>query len=103
MDNIINKLVEAENKAHWLVEDAKLDKLWSVERREKELAELKKTKFKQLEAELAQEIKQLKAHSQKSEQEAENKHQSEKERLNARYQAVSAEILERLFKKVTSV
>ena len=100
-EKIIIKLIEAEYKAHELIDKARLDRDWAVQLRQKEFNTIKKKKLKEVNNTLTAEIETAKAEI-KSENEAlTQKHIAEKQMLTEKYALISEQLLDELFSKVT--
>ena len=100
MDKIINKLVEAEHEAHEYVDKASLDKDWATALHEKEFGIMKKKRYEEINAMLADERKQ-KFNALKIENaDAEVNHNMEKQKMNENFAAISEELIEKLFARI---
>lgn len=103
MEKIIKKLIEAENKAHELVDKARLDRDWAVELRQKEFNTIKKNRYSELKNTLAAETEKAKIEIAAENEALTRKHINEKQKLSEKYAQVSEQLLEKLVLKVTTI
>ncbi|MDD2269624.1 MAG: hypothetical protein PHY15_08820 [Eubacteriales bacterium] len=100
MEKIINKLVEAEYKAHEFVDKASLDRDWATALHEKEFGLMKKKRYEEINALLAQEREQKTEAFKKENSEAELNHETEIQKMRKRFAEVSDEVMKILFSRV---
>lgn len=103
MEKIILKLIEAENKAHELIDKARLDRDWAVELRQKEFNAIKKKRYDELNNTLTAEIEKAKSEVAEENEKLTQKHEAEKQKLSEKYAQISDQLIDKLFAKVTKV
>ena len=100
LEKIIKNLIEAENKAHELIDKARLDRDWAVQLRQKEFNTIKKNKLNELNKTLAAESEMLKAELAAENEALTKKHIEEKQNLTEKYAKISEQLLAKLMEKV---
>ena len=103
MEKIVKKLIEAENKAHELIEKARLDKDWAVQLHQKEFNNIKKNRYSELNSTLTSEIEKAKSELETEYEALTQKHVEEKQMMSDKYSQISEQLLTQLFNAVTKV